>query len=254
MSTFLSAKQAARYCSVSTKTVLRWIESGRLKADKRGRAYRIAPGDLEPFRRPDAGHLGDSGHAGHKTADTADSGRTEDSGQDGLLALVAQLSDKLAQQAATTAMWQTRAEVLATRLRQAEDTIRALEAPRAAPTDAPNSHEDANLTAEAPEPTRGPPEPEPEPPPSPAPAPIRPGPDGRSWWRRWWAALAGTGLALAITASSCQASTPIKHAGLCSLARRNLEDVVAGNPSMRAGTSVSWQQVESILADAEGPC
>jgi excisionase family DNA binding protein len=46
MSTFLSAKQAARYCGVSTKTVLRWIEAGRLKADKRGRAYHIAPDDV----------------------------------------------------------------------------------------------------------------------------------------------------------------------------------------------------------------
>jgi excisionase family DNA binding protein len=155
MSTFLSAKQAARYRGVSTKTVLRWIESGRLTADKRGRAYHIPLDDLEPFRRRDGGHSGDSGHAGHGTADVGNCGHPEDSGQDGLLALVAQLSDKLAQQAATTAMWQTRAEVLATRLQQAEDTIRALEAPREAPTEGSESHTAPNLTPHAPEPTRG---------------------------------------------------------------------------------------------------
>jgi outer membrane biosynthesis protein TonB len=76
-----------------------------------------------------------------------------------------ELQDKLVQQAATTAMWQARAEMLGHRLR-------ALEAPREAPANAPESHEDANLTAQVPEPTREPPEPEPEPEPTPSPTPA----------------------------------------------------------------------------------
>ena len=64
---------------------------------------------------------------------------------------------------------------LRAQLEQAHEAIRALEASRDAPADAPKSHTAPNLTAEAPEPTRGPPE-----------------PDGRPWWRRAWAALLGS--------------------------------------------------------------
>jgi excisionase family DNA binding protein len=48
---YLSAEEAAAYCRVSTKTVQRWLAAGTLRADKIGRAYRIAERDLEPFRR-----------------------------------------------------------------------------------------------------------------------------------------------------------------------------------------------------------
>ena len=77
---------------------------------------------------------------------------------------------------------------LQAQLDQAREQLRALEAPKTH-----ESHEDVNLTAQAPEPpTTTPPDPPSEPVPVPTPAPIPPGPKGDGpWWRRWWAALVG---------------------------------------------------------------
>ena len=69
------------------------------------------------------------------------------------------------------------------KLHQAEDTIRALEAPRSHQT--PTAGRE---TAEAPDPPSEPSELIPAA--SPVPQPIPPEPNGGSpWWRRWWAAL-----------------------------------------------------------------
>ena len=43
----LSAQQVADRYGVAEKTVRRWIESGRLPAEKRGRAFAISPLDAE---------------------------------------------------------------------------------------------------------------------------------------------------------------------------------------------------------------
>ena len=63
------------------------------------------------------------------------------------------------------------------------------------------------------------PDPRPDPfsvpnPPSPNAVPRR--------WRRWWLALAGAGLMLAVGAS-CQQASSVKHAGLCSAARTSMD-------------------------------
>src|SRR6266496_5310691 len=42
----VSAKEAAELAGLSTRTVRRWITEGRLRAEKRGRSFRIAVADL----------------------------------------------------------------------------------------------------------------------------------------------------------------------------------------------------------------
>jgi len=73
-------------------------------------------------------------------------------------------------------------------LAAAEDRVRALEAPRL-PQDAPESSVALNLGAQPDEPTTEPSEPLS----TRVPAPIPPGQNGSSWWRRWWAVIAGAG-------------------------------------------------------------
>jgi excisionase family DNA binding protein len=54
----LTAQQVADRYGVAEKTVRRWIESGRLAAEKRGRAFAISPLDAESaFRATRAGRL-----------------------------------------------------------------------------------------------------------------------------------------------------------------------------------------------------
>jgi excisionase family DNA binding protein len=161
MSRFLSAEQAAELSGVHPKTVRRWIASGRLKANKRGRAYRIRLEDLAPFMGHDGERPGNGEHAGQGIGDIGDRGQSGPSGQDGLLELVRELQAQVVQHAATAAMWQARAETLGHQLRALQ-----------APTGAPESHTAPNLTAQGSEAPRGASE-----------------PDGRSWWRRWWETL-----------------------------------------------------------------
>ena len=76
-----------------------------------------------------------------------------------------------------------------------KDQIRALEAPRPH-----QAHEDANLTVQAPDPSKGEPsDPPSEPQPTPTATPISPDEDGRRpWWSRWWPAIVGAGLVLGV--------------------------------------------------------
>jgi excisionase family DNA binding protein len=58
MDTTLSAQQVADRYGVAEKTVRRWIESGRLPAEKLGRAFAIDPADAEnAFRGTRSGRL-----------------------------------------------------------------------------------------------------------------------------------------------------------------------------------------------------
>jgi excisionase family DNA binding protein len=156
MSRFLSAEQAAELSGVHPKTVRRWIASGRLRAGKRGRAYRIRLEDLAPFMEQEGEHPDNGEHAGHGTGDIGDRGQSGPSGQDGLLEMIRELQAQVVQYAATAAMWQARAELLAHQLGEAQGRIRMLEAPK-------------------------------EPEPAPVPEPLPPTPDGRELappWRR----------------------------------------------------------------------
>lgn len=112
---YLSAADAAAYCRVSTKTVQRWLAAGTLKADKRGRAYRIAVRDLGPFRRQATGPTPDRGQ--HPTAPTGDATPPiADTEAPHLAALVRELQAQLLQATATAAMYQERCATLAAQL------------------------------------------------------------------------------------------------------------------------------------------
>jgi excisionase family DNA binding protein len=188
----VSVQEAATALGVSVNTIRRWIKAGRIAHEKlptpAGYAYRVYPQRVTPAGTgrgvpPIGTHRGvltlapDMQRAEAMAAYTA-----------ALLGpLVAELSaarEQIAGQA-------ERIGQLSAELAQAHDTIRALEVTREAPAAAPQSRHDANLTAEVPEPTTEPSWPAPEPTPNPVPAPIPPEPDGRSWWRRMWAALVG---------------------------------------------------------------
>jgi excisionase family DNA binding protein len=70
---YMSAEEAAHRCGVSPKTVRRWVRSGRLKADKRGRSFRIDPEQLAPFMGQGTPPNGDTAQQG-----TGDTGQGRD--------------------------------------------------------------------------------------------------------------------------------------------------------------------------------
>jgi len=135
MSDVVSANEAARRFGLSEKTVRRWIIAGKLKADKRGRAYRVSLSDVAAINgqaKPDtSGPSADSGHIAdiHSAPSTADS-LSAMSGIPELVSLVERLHGEVRQYAETAATWQARAEVLAHQLTDAREMIRALEAPK----------------------------------------------------------------------------------------------------------------------------
>jgi excisionase family DNA binding protein len=174
MAEVVSANRGAEVLGLSEKTIRRWIKAGKLKAERHGRDYRIDLGELLAIGGQEGRTVADSGHAepGASAPPKSGSARMADSPQTGLaelVALVRDLQSELMRRTEAAAMWQARAEVLALQLEDARARL-AL----SAPTNAPESHTAANLTAQGPEPTGGP-----------------LGPDGRSWWRRVWGAFAG---------------------------------------------------------------
>jgi DNA polymerase III subunit gamma/tau len=180
---WLTLTEAATLLGLSVDTVRRRVKRGELEArmvpTPHGAAWRVRP--------PSAPTLGATvvptvdatpGAAPMQVAGAPAMGE--------LVGLVGRLHDENRALAEAAATWQTRAEVLALQLEDARAQL-AL----SAPANAPESHTAPNLTPQGQEPPREPPAPEPEPAPPPTPAPIPPGPDGRSWWRRWLAAVVG---------------------------------------------------------------
>jgi hypothetical protein len=102
---------------------------------------------------------------------------TQDGEATELAVLVRDLQSELLRRTEAAAVWQTRAELLSLRLDPAHEQLRALEAPKSH-----ESQEDANLTAEAPDPTTTPSDPPSGPTPAPTPEPIPPDEDGRQPW------------------------------------------------------------------------
>jgi excisionase family DNA binding protein len=161
MSEYVSVTEAAVLAGVSERTVRRWVTRGRLRAARRGQALMIATSELADVAGRDGGQA--DGHG----AGVADMSASE-AGH--LAALVRELQADLANATATIGLWQGRAEVLALQLEDARAQL-AL----SAPTGAPESHVGGRETA----------------PPAGVPQESVPKPAPR-WWRRWWAALAGT--------------------------------------------------------------
>ncbi len=89
----------------------------------------------------------------------------------------------------------------------------------------------------------------PEPAPDSFPAPIPPTPNAALWWRRWWPALVGAGLALALIGSSCGVAGAVRHGALCGQAREVMD---AGG---RDGVPfTAWSQVHAVVDVAARVC
>jgi excisionase family DNA binding protein len=131
----VSANEAAQRFGLSEKTVRRWIKSGRLTADKHGRAYRVSLSELAAVIGRENGHDGGPSPDTVRSADIRSAPDTTDStsamsGIPELVALVDRLQAEARQHAETSAMWQERAGTLADRLAAAELQLLALEAPK----------------------------------------------------------------------------------------------------------------------------
>jgi excisionase family DNA binding protein len=167
--TAFTLHEAAAMLGVSLNTLRRRIDAGQIRAERvsrpQGHVWRVYL---------DAGQRSDQ-HA------EQDAGST----------LPQPPGDVLRAEAMAT-YTRSLLEPLVNRLAEQERTIRELAEElgrlreRVATFEAPTSHqtrEASNLTAHAPDPSRGPSGP-------PSPAPIEPMPNGQEhvpWWRRWWA-------------------------------------------------------------------
>src|SRR4051812_11597518 len=96
MSTIVSANEAAHRFGLSEKTVRGWIASGKLKADKSGRAYRVLLSEVATLVEPDTAHQSGLTPDTVQTADIGSAPPTADSrsGMSGIAELVA-LVDRL---------------------------------------------------------------------------------------------------------------------------------------------------------------
>ena len=128
MAAYLSARQAAEVCGVSEKTIRNWIAVGKLSAERSAAGFRIARDQLEPLILVSART---SATVERNGAESADGPQTLSA--DGsaamleLVRLVAQLQGDVVAKAEAAAMWQTKAELPAIQLQQAQDRVRALE-------------------------------------------------------------------------------------------------------------------------------
>jgi len=172
LSELLTVPEAAKVAGVSERTMRRWATSGHVRTVGRGHIRRIPASEVAAMN----GHV--NGQVGHPESDDRPA-RTATADESGHLAdLVRELQDRVADLAGAAGMWQARAMML-------EERMKALEAPKPVPEFVPPAVHD----------------PQPAPDPFPIPTPPNAAP-GR--WRRWWLAVAGAGLVLAVGAS-CQA-------------------------------------------------
>jgi excisionase family DNA binding protein len=142
MSDLLTVHEAATLAGVSERTVRRWASSGHVRTVVTGHGRRVVAASL-PERTVT--------HGQHDRADRPSAATGAANGHEAghLAELVRELSDRLAEQAALTAIWQERARVLGDQL--------ALAAPQQ-PAEAPGAPESPDPTTE----------------------PSAP------WWRSWW--------------------------------------------------------------------
>jgi excisionase family DNA binding protein len=144
---FLSAREAAALLGVSERTVRRWLVSGQLRADKRGGIFRIPrtavgghngqavgqdrPAAADAAERPEvdsAAPLGaDAVRDGTDTGAAAD--RLDTAATLELVRLVDRLQREVVARTEAATLWQARAEFLGAQLAQAQERIKALEAP-----------------------------------------------------------------------------------------------------------------------------
>lgn len=124
---YLSARDAAARCGVSERTVRRWIVKGRLAADRDGREFRISPDALNPF----IGHAADNRHPAAAPTDLSAAPLQQGAAlsADTSVELV-RLVDRLQRENLELG---GRIGYLQSELQHATATIKALQAPAAAP-------------------------------------------------------------------------------------------------------------------------
>lgn len=116
---------------MSEKTIRNWIAVGKLSAEKSAAGFRIARDQLEPLISTSARTSATAERNGAESADIPQTYSADGSAAMlELVHLVAQLQGDVVGKAEAAAMWQTRAELLAIQLHQAQERILALEAPR----------------------------------------------------------------------------------------------------------------------------
>jgi excisionase family DNA binding protein len=139
MAALLSAREAADVCKVSERTIRNWISAGKLPAKRTPAGFRVRAEDLPTPSENGAATSGKNGHGAEASAELSD-----------LVALVRELIPK----AEAAAMWQARAEFLASQLEHAQ---LALAAPKAdSPEIAPGRDSDALATEPTQTPAKGP--------------------------------------------------------------------------------------------------
>jgi len=255
--------EAARRLGVSMDTVRRRLKRGELPSERRetpqGFVWWV---NLDPLAEDgavaayaDAELGGDAAHADadlgsvpHRLRQQIGSTmppRRQGSEAPHLASLVRELQGEVLRRTEAATTWQVRAEILAHQLANAEDRIKMLEGPK---TD---------------------PEPDAAPAPTPFPTPNPPTPNvmpesAPSWWRRWWAALAGAGLALAVIGSSCRPTgVAASRPNLCPAAQQHLAvfDRIAGqgravrpDAFWMGGSESPWPELAVVAAFIKDHC
>ena len=158
MTDLLTVPEAATLAGVSERTMRRWAAGGQVRTVVTGHKRRVVADSLLEL----PARIGQGGQefrldSGQNSATVHEADRLAD--------LVRDLSERLAEQMAMTALWMERARVLSEQL--------AL----AAPQSAAERPQDARETAEGSEPIWEP---------SPASEPV-----SSPWWRRWLSAVSG---------------------------------------------------------------
>jgi excisionase family DNA binding protein len=158
----LSIPDAATSAGVSVRTMRRWVSSGRVRSVGTGHRRRVVAASLSEAVAAHGQGSQDERSPAATVSATAGAGSAVAAEADRLADLVRELTDRLAEQTALTAIWQERARVLSDQL--------ALTAPQS-PTEAPGE-------TETPEPI----------PHKASPTPL--GDPLAPLWRRLWLALA----------------------------------------------------------------
>jgi excisionase family DNA binding protein len=164
----LTVQEAAGALGVSPTTIRRWVKEGAVASERVSRPQGYVVMVQIPERQIPTGRYAPRppGVATQlPTSAPTDAARAEAMAEYSAK-LLEPLVAKLAEQAEDIGR-------LRAQLERAHDTIRALEAPREVPADAPESHTAGRETA------------------SPGGAVQEPAPAPPPWWRRVWAALAG---------------------------------------------------------------
>lgn len=139
MSDLLTVSEAATVAGVSVRTMRRWATSGQVRTDGRGHGRRVVAASLSELPVTN-GQNGQEKRSPEGTVSATAATETANGHEaDRLADLVRELTGRLSEQSAMTALWMERARVLSDQL--------ALAAPQS-PQDAPGSTESPDPTTD----------------------------------------------------------------------------------------------------------